>query len=143
MSHLSQPPWSVSNFFKPQRSKTISYAVWHPELGRAHVIIARGTHFSALGHSAVRQPEDGSDSTKPQKRLELMPEEALYLMERGSLFCWRKTEVPASLMSSPEDFSNLEDCDLSSGAPMTVQQGFAEMIGMDGLTLSHYIESIL
>ncbi|KAF8603085.1 hypothetical protein BDV93DRAFT_473781 [Ceratobasidium sp. AG-I] len=120
-------------------SKTISYAVWHPELGRAHVILARGTHFSALGHSALRQLENESDSAKPHKRLELMPEEALYLMERGSLFCWRKTEVPAYLVSSPEDFSNLEDCDLSSGAPMSVQQGFAEMIGMDGLTLPHYI----
>lgn len=103
------------------------------------MILARGTHFSVLGHSALRQPDDGSDSTKLQKRLELMPEETLYLMERGSLFCWRKTEAPVSLISSSEDFSNLEDCDLNNGAPMTVQQGFAEMIETDGLTLPHYI----
>ncbi|KAG8681370.1 tRNA-splicing endonuclease subunit sen54, partial [Ceratobasidium sp. 395] len=111
-------------------SKTISYAIWYPEIARAHVIAARGTHFSVLGHSAVR-PAGSTDSgpNKPQKRLELMPEEALYLMERGSLFCWRDYEAPIALIACSDNTLDLEDCDLSYGTPMTVQQAFVEMIG--------------
>ncbi|KAJ1305391.1 hypothetical protein OPQ81_000406 [Rhizoctonia solani] len=118
-------------------SKTISYAVWYPKLGRAHVTMARGTHFSTLGHSALRQPEPNSDSTKAQKRLELMPEETLYLMERGSLFCWKECEISAEIKG--ELGSDLDDCNLSIGAPMSVQQAFTEMIGVDGLELQHYL----
>jgi tRNA-splicing endonuclease subunit Sen54 len=103
------------------------------------VVIARGTHFSVLGHSAARQPDPDSESTKPQKRLELMPEEALYLMERGSLFCWREYEVPKSLLTCSDDSLDLEDCDLSNGTPMSVQQAFTEMVEVEGLDLHHYI----
>ncbi|CAE6480106.1 unnamed protein product [Rhizoctonia solani] len=118
-------------------SKTISYAVWYPNLGRAHVTVARGTHFSALGHSALREPGPNSDSTKAQKRLELMPEEALYLMERGSLFCWKDSAVSASIRDNLG--SDFDDCNVSTGEPMSVQQGFTEMIGVDGLEIQHYL----
>jgi tRNA-splicing endonuclease subunit Sen54 len=57
------------------------------------------------------------------KRLELLPEEALYLIERGSLFCWINSE---------------------SGPPLSVQQAFAEIIGKDNLTLERYqVQSLL
>ncbi|CAE6456176.1 unnamed protein product [Rhizoctonia solani] len=118
-------------------SKTISYAVWYPTLGRAHVTVARGTHFSTLGHSAIREPEPNSNSTKAQKHLELMPEEALYLMERGSLFCWKENAVSASMRDELD--SDLDDCNVSIGAPMSVQQAFTEMIGVDGLEIQHYL----
>ncbi|GAB1522799.1 tRNA-splicing endonuclease subunit sen54 [Rhizoctonia solani] len=118
-------------------SKTMSYAVWYPKLGRAHVTVARGTHFSTLGHSALREPAPGSGSTKAQKRLELMPEETLYLMERGSLFCWKESEISPSMQDEPS--LEFDDCDLSIGAPMSVQQGFTEMIGVDGLEVQHYL----
>lgn len=101
--------------------------------------MARGTHFSTLGHSALRQPEPNPDSTKAQKRLELMPEEALYLMERGSLFCWKDNDVSASVKD--ELGSDLDDCNVSIGAPMSVQQAFTEMIGVDGLQVQHYLVS--
>ncbi|EUC54156.1 tRNA-splicing endonuclease subunit sen54 [Rhizoctonia solani AG-3 Rhs1AP] len=118
-------------------SKTISYAVWYSTLGRAHVTVARGTHFSTLGHSALREPEPNSDSTKPQKRLELMPEEALYLMERGSLFCWKENTTSAAMGDEP--VPDFDDCNVSIGAPMSVQQAFTEMIGVDGLEIQHYL----
>ncbi|KAG9125703.1 tRNA-splicing endonuclease subunit sen54 [Ceratobasidium sp. 392] len=109
-------------------------------IARAHVLVARGTHFSMLGHSAVRQTNlTNVESNKPQKRLELMPEEALYLMERGSLFCWRESEAPDALSTHLNDTPDLEDCDLSYGAPMTMQQAFAEMIGKEELSLQCYI----
>jgi tRNA-splicing endonuclease subunit Sen54 len=70
-----------------------------------------------------------------------MPEETLYLMERGSLFCWKECDIPMSLNEQLD--SDFEDCDLTIGAPMSVQQAFTEMIGVDGLNLHHYLVSIL
>lgn len=66
------------------------------------------------------------DGSKLQKRLELLPEEAIYLIERGSLFCWKDIEI---------DLADLGDVE---GAPMSVQQAFAEMIGKEDLTLEKY-----
>lgn len=67
------------------------------------------------------------------KRLELLPEEALYLVERGSLFCWREAGGETVTSAGGEDVL---------GVPMTVQQAFAEMIGTEGLTLEKYQVSI-
>ena len=117
------------------RSKSVSYAVWYPNLARAHVTVARGVHFTSMGHSAQR-PASSSQLTAsgkcPKKRLELLPEETLYLLEKGALFCWK-----ASCDDGPDE--NLVDWDSSSqGAPMSVQQAYAEMIGAEDLTLDRY-----
>src|SRR5437588_206683 len=69
----------------PPRSKSVSYAVWYPDLARAHVTVAQGIHFTSMGHSVQRPSPAG----KSRKRLELLPEETLYLMEKGALFCWK------------------------------------------------------
>ncbi|KAG5638865.1 hypothetical protein H0H81_009418 [Sphagnurus paluster] len=106
-------------------SKAVSYAVWYPSIGRAHVTLAKGIHFGAMGHSAPRSVIDEKGIEKTQKRLELLPEEAIYLVERGSLFCWKDSELD---LSKP----GLENV---AGAPMSVQQVYAEMIGVDNLTL--------
>lgn len=63
------------------------------------------------------------------KRLELLPEEALYLIERGSMFCWKPEQ------SFAKSSFGLEEME---GVPMTVQQAFAEMIGTEDLTLEKY-----
>ncbi|KAI0344383.1 hypothetical protein BDW22DRAFT_1354394 [Trametopsis cervina] len=108
-------------------SKALSHAIWYPNIARAHVTIARGTHFSTMGHSVSRPSAPGVE--KMHKRLELLPEEALYLVERGSLFCWRD--------AGGETVTSIEGEDVL-GVPMTVQQAFAEMIGTEGLTLEKY-----
>lgn len=108
-------------------SKSMSYAIWHPDIARAHVTVARGIHFANMGHSVARSLGASANEAKLTKRLELLPEEALYLVERGSMFCWKET----TLATSP-DFADME------GAPMTVQQAFAEMIGTEDLTLEKY-----
>ncbi|KAG6845162.1 hypothetical protein H0H87_012958 [Tephrocybe sp. NHM501043] len=100
-------------------SKAVSYAIWYPSLGRSHVTLAKGIHFSAMGHSAPRPIVDGKGVEKVHKRLELLPEEAIYLVERGSLFCWKYSDVDLSKTS-------LE----MGGAPMSVQQVYAEMLGV-------------
>jgi hypothetical protein len=71
--------------------------------------------------------ENGSN--KLQKRLELLPEEAIYLIERGALFCWKQMDL--NLKQIP----GLSDVE---GAPMSVQQAYSEMIGREDLTLEKF-----
>ncbi|KAF9007910.1 tRNA-splicing endonuclease subunit sen54 N-term-domain-containing protein [Cyathus striatus] len=110
-------------------SKTLSYAIWYPELARAHVTITRGVHFSSMGHSAPRTVtrEDGSEVV--QKRLELLPEETIYLIERGSLFCYKKIGV---------DIENVPGLEEVPGAPISVQEAYSDMIGKEDLTLEKF-----
>ncbi|KAI8978745.1 tRNA-splicing endonuclease subunit sen54 N-term-domain-containing protein [Trametes punicea] len=109
--------------------KAVSHAIWYPQLARAHVTVARGIHFSTMGHSVARPSLNSEDVKKIQKRLELLPEEALYLVERGAMYCWKPTDVPLHTSAHLDDME---------GVPMTVQQAFAEMIGADELTLEKY-----
>ncbi|KAK2459706.1 hypothetical protein APHAL10511_008351 [Amanita phalloides] len=115
-------------------SKNISYGVWYPNLARTHVTVARGTHFSSVGHSAPRANTEAGQAdnvNKLQKRLELLPEEAIYLVERGSMLCWK---------AFPSDFPGPNAMptmhgDPVPGVPMSVQQVYAEMMGREGLTV--------
>ena len=66
---------------------------------------------------------------KIQKRLELLPEEAIYLIERGSMFCWKETDLNLSEVSGGVEVL---------GAPMSVQQAYSEMIGTEDLTLDKF-----
>ncbi|KAK7031218.1 tRNA-splicing endonuclease subunit sen54 [Paramarasmius palmivorus] len=116
--------------------KSLSYGIYHPELARVSVPIARGQIISALGHSAPRPTILPDGTTKIQKRLELLPEEAIYLIERGSLFCWRESQVPfAAVYDGPPSENPFE---LIAGAPMTVQQAYSELLGKEDLTLEKY-----
>lgn len=117
-------------------SKTISYGIWCPSIDRVHVTTARGIHFSTMGYSISRTTQYGNTdnglSSKLPKRLELLPEEALYLIERGALFCYKSVSSGVPLVGP----SNHET--QSPGAPMSVQQAFAEMIGREEITLECY-----
>lgn len=59
---------------------------------------------------------------REKKRLELMPEELLYLIERGTVECWTRDEPESGIGS----------------LPMSVQWAWAEIIGTGGLTLERY-----
>ncbi|KAJ3573636.1 hypothetical protein NP233_g2305 [Leucocoprinus birnbaumii] len=109
--------------------KGISYGIWHPSLARTQVTVQRGIHFTSMGHSAARPTLDEDGATKIKKRLELLPEEAIYLIERGALFCWGESDV---------DTSHLQGFEGIAGAPMSVQQAYAEMIGKENLTLEKF-----
>jgi tRNA-splicing endonuclease subunit sen54 N-term len=125
----SQSTYSLKSLHSSQAcSKAVSYASWHPDLARTHVSMARGIHFSSMGHSAPR-PVGENGIQKVQKRLELLPEEAIYLIERGSLFCWKQTDL---------DVGQVPDLHDINGSPMSVQQAYAEMIGREGLTLEKF-----
>jgi len=93
-----------------------------------------------MGHSVQRPAPAG----KPRKRLELLPEETLYLMEKGALFCWKASrddddndnDEPGA--DEDEDDREVAWDSASQGAPMSVQQAYAEMIGSEDLTLDRY-----
>ncbi|KAI6014815.1 tRNA-splicing endonuclease subunit sen54 N-term-domain-containing protein [Pisolithus microcarpus] len=120
-------------------SKSASYGIWYPSVARVHVVTSRGVHFASMGHSVSRASET-SGNTEPESgknhktgtRLELLPEEAIYLIERGALFCYKS--IPSS--SSRINLENVEE--ISPGAPMTVQQAYAEMIGREDMSLERY-----
>lgn len=82
-----------------------------------------------MGHSVARPSAALEYAKKFQRRLELLPEEALYLVERGAMYCWSPTHL---LLPSAELLDDLE------GIPMSVQQAYAEMIGVEDLTLEKY-----
>jgi hypothetical protein len=91
-----------------------------------------------MGHS-VQRPSSSSLTGKPRKRLELLPEEALYLMEKGALFCWKASRDDNDAPGGDENEEKDVEWDSSSqGAPMSVQQAYAEMIGREDLTLDRY-----
>jgi tRNA-splicing endonuclease subunit Sen54 len=122
--------WSVNNGRWPICfSKSVSYAVWYPSIARAHVTVAKGIHFSTMGHSVPRPIVGEDEVQKFHKRLELLPEETLYLVERGSLFCWKNTDL---------DWSRVPGMENIPGPPMSVQQVYSELIGMDDLTLERF-----
>ncbi len=94
-----------------------------PQYSRARVVDSRGTIFQTIGYTTRRLGD-------AHKHLELLPEEVLYMVERGSMLCW-KTSTPL-----PEDDSL--DPVKPLGSPMSVQQAFAEMLGIEQITLEHY-----
>ncbi|KAM5535011.1 hypothetical protein V8D89_011384 [Ganoderma adspersum] len=110
-------------------NKSVSHAIWYPQLKRAHVTVARGIHFTTMGHSVARPSDALEEAKKVQKRLELLPEEALYLVERGAMCCWSPTELP---------LPKAELLDVLEGVPMSVQQAYAEMIEPEDLTFEKY-----
>jgi len=82
-----------------------------------------------MGHSAPRSviAEDGAP--KVHKRLELLPEEAIYLIERGALFCWKKMDLILGQVPGLNDVH---------GSPMSVQQAYSELMNTEGLTLEKF-----
>lgn len=104
-------------------SKGHNSFTWRPELegGRAtcnNGTAAYGIQFGPLGkYSAER------------KRLELLPEEALFMLEKGALELWRERKE-----------GEMED-EGEKLVPMTAEQGWAEIIGHDELTLERFAVS--
>jgi tRNA-splicing endonuclease subunit Sen54 len=144
-------------------SKNISIAMWEPGLNRAIVELARGSVFSSMGvarrvnvltngndedieHHCFPGRTDlerdgvwkeGSFYEKTRSRLELLPEEALYLVERGSLECRIRGKGKAkSSLTEKTDYD--VDSEGADWAPMSVQQAFATLLFKEDLTRERY-----
>lgn len=117
---------AVSSGVRSHSSKAHNRATWDKDLQRAYIVTANdpalppsalnsggasasahGVHFLTMGrYHATR------------KRMELLPEEALYLLERGTLECWTSHGKAA--------------------VPMTVQHAWSQMVRADGLDVQKY-----
>jgi tRNA-splicing endonuclease subunit Sen54 len=148
-------------------SKNISIATWEPSLNRAVVELARGPLFASVGVTRkVAVLKDGRDEDlertyrpdrvnwerdgvwkegvfydKMRSRLELLPEEALYMVERGSLECRIRVKSAGrkgkGSMAEKTDYDVIKDED-ADWVPMSVQQAFATMLFKDDLTRERY-----
>ncbi|WFD32408.1 tRNA-splicing endonuclease subunit sen54 [Malassezia sp. CBS 17886] len=105
-------------------SKSLSTATWDPVLARAFVHTQRGQSCTNMGVTERRTAADG----RTLSCLELFPEEATYLVERGSLDCrWTRTPgVPPA------------DADFTTCLPMSVEQAYAQVLGHDACTPARY-----
>lgn len=107
---------AISSGARQHSSKSYNSFTWRPELdgGRASCDgqSTYGVVFGTMGrHSTER------------KRMELMPEETLYLAERGAIELWKETMTSEGIVLR---------------VPMSSQQVWTETIGSDELTLERY-----
>ena len=87
------------------------HGTYDPDLGRTSVENPKGQHFRTMGRA---------DNTG---RLHLLPEETLYLVERGNLDLW---------------WPSGHSYDFFEGMPFSLQSAYAVLIGNHGLTLERY-----
>lgn len=134
--------FSAIDGVRQSSNKNISIGLWSNTHTRASIIIQRGTHFSSIGHPVRNTParrEGNVEKVASETRLELMPEEALYMVERGSLMCYEyewSDNNDKMLKLSTND--SAVDERVAGLAPFSAQRAFDCCIGKDGLTLEKY-----
>ncbi|PQE21487.1 hypothetical protein CJF30_00008340 [Rutstroemia sp. NJR-2017a BBW] len=99
-----------------------------------HIVVveaAKGPHFRTMGRSNLGYK---------RSNLWLLPEEALYLVERGNLDLWWPNKSSCARIFGEEDADEHgerngeedEDGEDDEGAPMSLQAAYAMLIGADG-----------
>lgn len=116
-------------------SKSMSHALYtHSPFPR--MLVTRGHIHDTLGISVRRPPRFGVSAST---HTELLPEEALYLLERGSLQIWighdASTETDHALGVGEW---NEEGHGVRGAIEMSVMEGYAAFIGKEGLTWERY-----
>ena len=88
---------------------------------------------------SVAERQDGVGEGKKRSRIALLPEESLYLLERGSLQIWILADEP-DLIHRPVGFGEWSDNlqGVVGAVEMSVMQGFASFLQQDSLTLQRY-----
>jgi len=116
-------------------SKSVSHALLTPSSRYPLVLIARGHLLNSMGITV----RGSTASTKGKGRVELLPEEALYLLERGSLQIWigREAETEEDVRRSIGQWKD-EEYGVGGAIEMGVMEGFGMFIGKEGLTWERY-----
>jgi hypothetical protein len=114
----------------------MAHALLTPKSPYPRIIIARGHLLDSLGIS-VRYPAGPTGKSKTY--IELLPEEALYLLERGSLQVWtgRAATAAEEAEEGLGDWSE-EEHGVRGAVELSVMEGFATFIGQDGLSWERY-----
>ena len=103
-------------------------AMYHPETNMAYIHNPQGPHFVKMGHVKTATDDPIGNDELRGKRLWLLPEEVIYLLERGAL----DVRWPPS-----------EDDESDDGLPMSLQAAYAMFITDEeprtaSLTLERY-----
>ena len=111
----------------------MSHALVTPGSSYPRLLITRGHLFDSIGVS-IRAEKKGSNA-----RMELLPEEALYLLERGTLQIWvgRDAETPEDVQEGVGEWKD-EVYGIGGAVEMSVVEGFGTFIGKDGLSWERY-----
>jgi len=102
---------------------------WRLGLDKDHTVVvesSKGPHFRTMGKMATGQKNPA---------LWLLPEEALFLVERGSMDLWwpgQRSFTGISMDSKQVAVANEETEDFDEGIPMSLQEAYAMLIGRDG-----------
>lgn len=115
-------------------SKAISHALYTPDSPYPHLLISRGHLLDSMGIS-MRSPDSKG---KARARTQLLPEEALFMLERGSLQIWMGREEDSEDGTAAVGTWSEEECGVVGAVEMSVSEGFAAFLGKDGLTWEKY-----
>jgi tRNA-splicing endonuclease subunit Sen54 len=103
---------------------------WRQSLDEDHIVVvesAKSVHFRSMGRATTG---------KPRSSLWLLPEEALYLVERGALDLWWPSRSSFTGVVEEDEDGNQINADAlkeqDEGFPMSLQAAYALLIGKDG-----------
>ncbi|KAK5134086.1 hypothetical protein LTR08_006976 [Meristemomyces frigidus] len=102
------------SFQRAHQPKGYTTATYHPESNKAYALNPKGPLFAKMGHVLSSKDDPLGDDELRGNRLWLLPEEVLYLIERGTL----DVRWPAD-----------EDDDDQECLPMSLQGAYAMFIG--------------
>jgi tRNA-splicing endonuclease subunit Sen54 len=118
--------------------------------------VTRGNMFLTTGHT-IREPlpavpstcstsgalDKGKSKQPFQTHVELLPEEALYLLERGSLQIWVRSPIAAAEEEAEADEWDEEIQGFRGAVEMSAMEAYGRFIGQDGLSLERYQVSLV
>lgn len=116
------------------RSKSLSHAIITPSSSFPRLIVSRGHVLDSLGIT-VRRVVDGKSNVS----VELLPEEALYLVERGSLQIWNGRDAVTD-QDAEEGVGSWcdEEFGVKGAVELSVMEAFGVFMGKEGLTWQRY-----
>lgn len=138
MEVTSKSEVSLTFFILTAGSNSISHALLTPKKPFPRVLVVHGHLLDTMGIT-VRTPPPAGSKGKGKTSLELLPEEALYLLERGSLQIWigRDPETDEEIEAGVGEWCD-EEYGVKGAIEMSVMEGFGAFIGREGLTWERY-----
>ncbi|WVN89267.1 uncharacterized protein L203_104486 [Cryptococcus depauperatus CBS 7841] len=119
-------------------NNSISHAVITPTKPFPQVLVIHGHLFDQMGIT-VRPYLSPKSKGKGKATLELLPEEALYLLERGSLQIWigKDAKTEKEMNAGVGEWCE-EEYGVKGAVEMSVMEGYGVFIGQEGLTWERY-----
>lgn len=115
--------------------KSLSHALITSESPYPTLVIARGHVLDSMGISVRDIRDDG----KSAARVQLLPEEAIYLAERGSLQLWNG-RAPQSVQEEEDGVGRWcdEEFGIKGAVEMSIMEVYGAFMGLDRLNWQRY-----